>query len=33
MRALQVGDRALLVELADGDEAGALHAELLRRRA
>lgn len=33
MRALPVGDRALLVELADGDEAGALHAELLRRRA
>ncbi|NUL05026.1 5-oxoprolinase subunit PxpB [Streptomyces lunaelactis] len=33
MRALAVGDRALLVELADGDEAGALHAELLRRRA
>ena len=33
MRALQVGDRALLVELADGEEAGALHAELLRRRA
>ncbi|NUL28114.1 5-oxoprolinase subunit PxpB [Streptomyces lunaelactis] len=33
MRALAVGDRALLVELGDGDEAGALHAELLRRRA
>ncbi|MFF3403751.1 5-oxoprolinase subunit PxpB [Streptomyces sp. NPDC002659] len=33
MRALPVGDRALLVELADGDEAAALHAELLRRRA
>ncbi|WP_327322208.1 5-oxoprolinase subunit PxpB [Streptomyces sp. NBC_01210] len=33
MRALPVGDRALLVELNDGDEAGALHAELLRRRA
>ncbi|MFC4611014.1 5-oxoprolinase subunit PxpB [Streptomyces maoxianensis] len=33
MRALPVGDRALLVELTDGDEAGALHAELLRRRA
>ncbi|MFI1396870.1 5-oxoprolinase subunit PxpB [Streptomyces sp. NPDC020681] len=33
MRTLPVGDRALLVELADGDEAGALHAELLRRRA
>ncbi len=33
MRVLPVGDRALLVELADGEEAGALHAELLRRRA
>ncbi|MEU8957135.1 allophanate hydrolase subunit 1 [Streptomyces sp. NPDC048518] len=33
MRALPVGDRALLVELADGTEAQALHAELLRRRA
>ncbi|NUK44416.1 5-oxoprolinase subunit PxpB [Streptomyces lunaelactis] len=33
MRGLAVGDRALLVELGDGDEAGALHAELLRRRA
>ncbi|MET7883506.1 allophanate hydrolase subunit 1 [Streptomyces avermitilis] len=33
MRALPVGDRALLVELATGDEAQALHAELLRRRA
>ncbi|MGW4029879.1 5-oxoprolinase subunit PxpB [Streptomyces sp. NPDC004838] len=33
MRALPAGDRALLVELADGEEAGALHAELLRRRA
>jgi KipI family sensor histidine kinase inhibitor len=33
MRALPVGDRALLVELADREEAGALHAELLRRRA
>ncbi|MFF7206596.1 5-oxoprolinase subunit PxpB [Streptomyces sp. NPDC008141] len=33
MRVLPVGDRALLVELVDGDEAGALHAELLRRRA
>ncbi|MFE9998533.1 5-oxoprolinase subunit B family protein [Streptomyces avermitilis] len=32
MRALPVGDRALLVELASGDEAQALHAELLRRR-
>jgi KipI family sensor histidine kinase inhibitor len=27
------GDRALLVELADGEETAALHAELLRRRA
>ncbi|MER5771437.1 5-oxoprolinase subunit PxpB [Streptomyces sp. NPDC001985] len=33
MRALPVGDRALLIELADGETAGALHAELLRRRA
>ncbi|MQT00200.1 allophanate hydrolase subunit 1 [Streptomyces jumonjinensis] len=33
MRALPVGDRALLIELADGEEAEALHAELLRRRA
>ncbi|MFJ2772664.1 5-oxoprolinase subunit PxpB [Streptomyces sp. NPDC087300] len=33
MRTLPVGDRALLVELADGAEAQALHAELLRRRA
>ncbi|MFF3644961.1 allophanate hydrolase subunit 1 [Streptomyces sp. NPDC002564] len=33
MRVLPVGDRALLVELADGTEAQALHAELLRRRA
>ncbi|MCF3122406.1 allophanate hydrolase subunit 1 [Streptomyces arenae] len=33
MRALPVGERALLVELADGAEAQALHAELLRRRA
>ncbi|MEU5978111.1 5-oxoprolinase subunit PxpB [Streptomyces sp. NPDC047315] len=33
MRALPVGDRALLVELADGQETGALHAELVRRRA
>ncbi|MGW6460054.1 5-oxoprolinase subunit PxpB [Streptomyces sp. NPDC055078] len=31
-RTLPVGDRALLVELADGEEAGAFHAELLRRR-
>ncbi|GAA2517514.1 5-oxoprolinase subunit PxpB [Streptomyces longisporus] len=33
MRALPVGDSALLVELTSGDEAQALHAELLRRRA
>ncbi|WP_079125167.1 5-oxoprolinase subunit B family protein [Streptomyces lushanensis] len=33
MRTLPVGDRALLVELADGEESAALHAELLRRRA
>ncbi|MEU1405245.1 5-oxoprolinase subunit PxpB [Streptomyces sp. NPDC005728] len=33
MRALPVGDDALLVELASGAEAQALHAELLRRRA
>ncbi|MFF0451288.1 allophanate hydrolase subunit 1 [Streptomyces sp. NPDC004609] len=33
MRTMAVGERALLVELADGEEAGALHAELLRRRA
>ncbi|PVE10606.1 5-oxoprolinase subunit B family protein [Streptomyces scopuliridis] len=33
MRALPVGDRALLVELADGEETAAFHAELLRRRA
>ncbi len=33
MRVLPVGDRALLVEVASGDEAQALHAELLRRRA
>ncbi|MFJ5111670.1 5-oxoprolinase subunit PxpB [Streptomyces sp. NPDC088551] len=33
MRALPVGDRALLVELADGEETTAFHAELLRRRA
>ncbi|MFF2524559.1 5-oxoprolinase subunit PxpB [Streptomyces liangshanensis] len=31
--ALPVGDRALLVELADGEETAAFHAELLRRRA
>ncbi|MEU8987926.1 allophanate hydrolase subunit 1 [Streptomyces sp. NPDC048558] len=33
MRALPVGDNALLVEVASGEEARALHAELLRRRA
>jgi len=33
VRALPVGDQALLVELASDDEAQALHAELLRRRA
>ncbi|MEE1758300.1 MULTISPECIES: 5-oxoprolinase subunit B family protein [unclassified Streptomyces] len=33
MRALPVGDRALLIEVATGEEAEALHAELLRRRA
>jgi KipI family sensor histidine kinase inhibitor len=33
MRVLPVGDSALLVEVAWGDEAQALHAELLRRRA
>jgi KipI family sensor histidine kinase inhibitor len=33
MRTLPVGGRALLVELADGEETAALHAELLRRRA
>ncbi|MFF8954953.1 5-oxoprolinase subunit PxpB [Streptomyces sp. NPDC014894] len=33
IRALPVGERALLVEVADGEAAGALHAELLRRRA
>ena len=32
MRALPVGDDALLVEVASGKEARALHAELLRRR-
>ncbi|MDX2564941.1 allophanate hydrolase subunit 1 [Streptomyces sp. TX20-6-3] len=32
-RALRVGERALLVELADGEETEAFHAELLRRRA
>lgn len=33
MKTLPVGDRALLVELAGAQEAGAFHAELLRRRA
>ncbi|MEI5009993.1 allophanate hydrolase subunit 1 [Streptomyces sp. PmtA] len=33
MRLLPVGERALLVELGSGEEAEALHAELLRRRA
>ncbi|MEV0475372.1 carboxyltransferase domain-containing protein, partial [Streptomyces prunicolor] len=33
MRALPVGDDALLVEVASGEEAQAVHAELLRRRA
>lgn len=33
MRALPVGDRALLVEVSTDEEAQALHAELLRRRA
>ncbi|MFE6484433.1 5-oxoprolinase subunit PxpB [Streptomyces sp. NPDC057757] len=33
MRALPVGERALLVEVSSGEEAQALHAELLRRRA
>ncbi|MER6122580.1 allophanate hydrolase subunit 1 [Streptomyces sp. NPDC001795] len=33
MRALPVGDEALLVELSSGEQAQALHAELLRRRA
>ncbi|WP_406391566.1 5-oxoprolinase subunit PxpB [Streptomyces sp. NBC_00882] len=33
MRALQVGDAALLVEVSSGDKAQALHAELVRRRA
>ncbi|MDG9719597.1 allophanate hydrolase subunit 1 [Streptomyces sp. DH24] len=33
MRVLPVGDTALLVEVASGEEAEALHAELLRRRA
>ncbi|GHF84103.1 5-oxoprolinase subunit PxpB [Streptomyces griseosporeus] len=33
MRALPVGDDALLVEVSSGEEAQALHAELVRRRA
>ncbi|MEV5175796.1 5-oxoprolinase subunit PxpB [Streptomyces flaveolus] len=33
MRALPVGDDALLVEVSSGEEAQALHADLLRRRA
>ncbi|MCK1818169.1 5-oxoprolinase subunit PxpB [Streptomyces sp. XM83C] len=33
MRVLRVGDDALLVEVASGEEAQALHAELKRRRA
>ncbi|MFD9464908.1 allophanate hydrolase subunit 1 [Streptomyces sp. NPDC060027] len=33
MKALPVGDRALLVEVSSGEAAQALHAELLRRRA
>ncbi|MFG2950141.1 5-oxoprolinase subunit B family protein [Streptomyces adustus] len=33
MRALPVGEDALLVEVASGEEAQALHAELVRRRA
>ncbi|QKW05427.1 allophanate hydrolase subunit 1 [Streptomyces sp. NA04227] len=33
MRCLPAGESALLVELADGERAEALHAELLRRRA
>lgn len=33
MKAHRVGARALLIEVATGDEAEALHAELLRRRA
>lgn len=33
MKALPVGDDALLVEVSSGEEAQALHAELLRRRA
>lgn len=33
MRALPVGESALLVEVASGEEAQAVHAELVRRRA
>lgn len=33
MRTLPVGPEALLVEVASGEEAQALHADLLRRRA
>ncbi|MDF3302345.1 5-oxoprolinase subunit B family protein [Streptomyces tropicalis] len=33
MRALPVGERALLLEVASGEEAQSLHAELVRRRA
>ncbi|MFF6786783.1 carboxyltransferase domain-containing protein [Streptomyces sp. NPDC012510] len=33
MRTLPVGDHALLIEVGTGEEAEALHAELLRRRA
>lgn len=33
MRVLPVGEQALLVEVASGEEAQAVHAELLRRRA
>ncbi|MCP9959761.1 MULTISPECIES: 5-oxoprolinase subunit PxpB [Streptomyces] len=33
MRALEVGERALLLEFGDGEETRAFHAELLRRRA
>ncbi|WP_367324636.1 allophanate hydrolase subunit 1 [Streptomyces sp. HUAS ZL42] len=33
MRALPVGEDSLLVEVSSGEEAAALHAELLRRRA
>ncbi|MEU8753381.1 5-oxoprolinase subunit PxpB [Streptomyces chartreusis] len=33
MRVLPVGDEALLVEVSSGEEARALHTELLRRRA